>query len=130
MIRVLEHLPYEDRQRELRLFSLEKRRLQWDPIAAFQHLKVAYRKAGDGLFRRVRSSRTRGNGSKLGEGRLILGIRKEILYCEGRKTLEQAAQWGCGCPLPGSIQGQAGWGFEQPGLEGAILAYSMGVGAR
>ena len=86
------HLPCKDRQRELRLFSLEKRRLQWDPIAAFQHLKVAYRKAGDGLFRRVRSSRTRGNGSKLGEGRLILGIRKEILYCEGRKTLKQVAQ--------------------------------------
>jgi len=27
-------------------------------------------------------------------------------------------------PLPGSIQGQAGWGCEQPGLEGGVLAYS------
>ena len=41
--------------------------------------------------------------------------------------LEQVAQWGCGRPLPGSIRGQAGWGSEQPGLEGAVPAYSRGL---
>ena len=31
-------------------------------------------------------------------------------------TLEQVAQGGCGCRIPGGIQGQAGCGSGQPGL--------------
>jgi len=36
------------------------------------------------------------------------------------------AQRGCGCPTLGSVQGQAGWGFEQPGLVGGVPAHGRG----
>ena len=44
----------------------------------FQYLKEAYRKAGEGLSRRMCSERTRGNGFKMGEGRFRLNIRKNL----------------------------------------------------
>ncbi|KFV51967.1 hypothetical protein N341_03785, partial [Tyto alba] len=78
MIRDLEYLPYDDRLRELGLFSLEKRRLQGHLVVAFQYLKGAYRKAGEVLFTRACSDRTRGNGFKLKEGRFRLDVRKKF----------------------------------------------------
>ncbi|KAK4827737.1 hypothetical protein QYF61_021165 [Mycteria americana] len=50
----------------------------WRPLAAFQYLKGAYKKAGEGLFTRARRDRTRGNGFKLKEGRFRLDTRKKF----------------------------------------------------
>jgi len=74
VIRGLEYLSYEDRLRELGLFNLEKKRLRGDLIAAFQYLKGAYRKDGEGLFTRAWSDRTRGNSFEPKEGRFRLDI--------------------------------------------------------
>jgi len=77
-IRGLERLSYEERLRELRLFSLQKRRIQGDLIADFQYLKRACQKDKDKLFSRASCNRTRGNGFELKEGRFRLAVRKEF----------------------------------------------------
>ena len=77
IIQGMEHPHYEDRLRELGPFSLEKRRLQGDLIAAFQYLNENYKK-GDRLFSKDCCGRTRGNSFKVKEGRFNLDIRKKF----------------------------------------------------
>ena len=96
MIRGLKHLSYEDRLRELGLFSLEKRRLQRDLIAASQYLKGAYRKNGEGHFIRDCSDRTRGNGFKLKEGRFKLDIRKKFFMMRVVRHGDRLPHYCCG----------------------------------
>jgi len=80
-----------------------------DLIAAFQYLKGAYKKAGEGLLQGHVVDRTMENGVK--KGRFRLDIRKKLF------TVSVVRHWNrlpreASCPLPASVQGQVGWGSE------------------
>jgi len=78
MMRGLEHLSYEERLRELGLFSLEKRRLRGHHRNASKYVQGGCQEDGARLFSVVPRDKTRGSGHKLKQRKLQLNMRKNF----------------------------------------------------
>jgi len=87
IIRGLEHLSYEERLREMGLFSLKKRRLRGDLINAYKCLKGGCQEDGARFFSVVPCDKTKGNEHKLKHRKLRLNMRKNLF------TLRVTKQW-------------------------------------
>ena len=76
MIRGQQGRPYEERLRDLNLFSLQKRRLRGDLVAVYKLIRGTSMHWGSPCSPRALPEVTRNNGHKLAEGRFRLGIRR------------------------------------------------------
>jgi len=61
--------------------------------------------------------RTMESGFKPKEEIFRVGVREKF-FAESGEALARSAQRGCGCPIPGGAQGQAGW---DPGQSDLVL---------
>ena len=67
-----------ERLREVGFVSVEKWRLREDHLTLSNDVTSGYVEVGMVLFSHGTSARTRGNGLKLHEGRLRLGVKKSF----------------------------------------------------
>ena len=92
------HLPYEQRLRDMWLFSLEK--TEEDLSNAYKYLKGGCQMDGARLF--LVSVQWQDKGQQAQE--VPSEHEKELLYCVVGRALEQTAQSGCGVSLCGLMQ--------------------------
>ncbi|GAB0186318.1 hypothetical protein GRJ2_001097100 [Grus japonensis] len=107
MIKGLETLPYEERLKELGLFSLENTELRGDLITVFQYLKGNCREDGDSLFTSSHMEKTWGNGYKLYQEGFH---HKTGNFYNDNSSMEQPPQGFGRVPIVGGFQDAVGQG--------------------
>ena len=89
MIRGQQGRAYEERLRDLNLFSLHKRRLRGDLVACYKLVRGDQQALGESLFPRALPVVTRNNGHKLAEGRFRLDIRRRDFTVRAARVWNQ-----------------------------------------
>jgi len=105
VIKVLEHLPCEERLRTLGLFSLRKRSLRGDLINVYEYLKETGRQTDEARLMVLCCNRTGNNGEKPGHRKFYTNMWRNG---KGDGAREQAAWGGCGVSIYGDIQDLSG----------------------
>lgn len=114
MIRGLDHLSYDERLRELGVFSLENGRLRGDLINVYKYLKGGCQEDGTRLFSVVPSKRMRVSGHKPKHRKFWKNLRKHFTVRMREHTQKHVTQRGCVVPCSGDT-------LNLPGMQSCIM---------
>jgi len=116
MMRGLEHLPYNERLKELSLFRWKNRRLRGDLINVYKFLNGGCQEDGARLFSVVPRDTIRGNGHKLKHRNIHVNMRKNFFTLRVMEHWNRLPREVCGFSFSGDIQDTPGQGAVQPAL--------------